>query len=327
MSLVEKLRLIADRNRPSRKPQLWENLGLALRRRVEFEVAQRLDDGWLDRARVTSLSEVGFADGGGPLRMEIVARDVMSKALFLYGTSEIAETRLFQALLRPGMTLIDVGANIGYYTLLGARAVGPSGSVYAFEPNAGVRSRLVTNVGLNGFRNVTVRDEAVTRSSGKVRFYVSMWNENSGISSILPGEGRGATGEEVSAVSLDDFVASIGGRHVDLLKIDVEGAEPEVFAGGQRVLGAADAPALLFEAFELEPLLGPLRDLGYSVRRLHYKLAGGLELLEPGAAFDDIFAAYEPPNYFAVKDPSIFDSVTADVNARRSGALQWLGRL
>src|SRR5258708_23981094 len=115
-SWVESLKTVARRNRPSRKPQLWENVPMALHRRIEFEVSRRLSPGWLDRPRIINLSEVGFEDGHVPLRMEVVPREVMNKALFLYGTFEISETRLVQSLLRPGMTFVDVGANIGYYT-------------------------------------------------------------------------------------------------------------------------------------------------------------------------------------------------------------------
>jgi FkbM family methyltransferase len=276
------------------------------------------------------LSTAGLRDGGPPLRMAVVPREMMNKALFLYGMFEISETRLVQALLRPGMTFVDVGANIGYYTLLAARAVGAQGRVHAFEPNAAVRQRLETNVALNQLGNIQVHGQAVARASGEVRFYASALPENDGISSIFPGDGRASEGAVVPAVSLDDFegrLTSGGGRPIDLLKIDVEGAEIEVFEGGRRVLGAGRAPALLFEAHDLAPVSAHLRALGYHIRKLHYTLGGGLELRDPATQFEGLFDAYEAPNYFASKDATLFDATLREANAARSPVLRLLGRL
>src|ERR1022692_1829889 len=118
------------RNRPSRKPQLWEDSSLALWRRIAFEVGHRLREDWLDRTQVIALSRVGFPARSPTLRMEVLPSEMMNRAIYLYGTFEISETRLVQAFLRPGMTFIDVGANIGYYTLIAARLVGENGVVH-----------------------------------------------------------------------------------------------------------------------------------------------------------------------------------------------------
>jgi FkbM family methyltransferase len=326
-SWADKLKTVASRNRPSQKPQLWENLSFALRRRVEFEVSRRLSADWLDRPRVVRLSQTGFDDGQPPLQMTIVPREVMNKSLFLYGALEVSETRLVQALLRPGMCVVDVGANIGFYTLVSARIVGPSGAVHAFEPNGVVRASLVANLALNGFQNVVVHDEAMASQSGSVLFYVSDWNENSGISSLIPGDGLKAEGERVPCVTLDDFAATLAPRHIDVLKIDVEGAELDVIKGGRELLGRADAPALIFEGHVVEPLVEALRPLGYHVRKLDYTLATGLEMRRLDDETTSIFSAYEPPNYFAVKDPAQFELISANANARRLPGLQLLGKL
>jgi hypothetical protein len=101
VSWVERIKTVALRNRPSQKPQLWENLPFGLRRRLQFEASRRFNDGWLDQAHVITLSQVGFEDDRPPLQMEVTPREEMNKALFLYGALEISETRLIQALLRP----------------------------------------------------------------------------------------------------------------------------------------------------------------------------------------------------------------------------------
>jgi FkbM family methyltransferase len=320
------LLVAVSRNRPSQKPQLWEDLPLALERRLAFELGRRLRPGWLDRAQVVTLSGVGFHDHLPPLRIEVIPREMMNQAIFLYGTFEISETRLVQALLRPGMTFVDVGANVGYYTLIGARLVGATGRVHGFEPNDALRPKLEENIQRNGFRNVVVHPEAVARETGEVEFYASTWDANQGISSILPGSGRAAT-QKVRSLSLDDFAGSLGGRRVDLIKMDIEGAELLAIEGGRRALGATDAPPLIFEAADLAPVAEALRALGYKIRRLHYTLESGLALPDADAPLRSLFEDYEAPNYFAAKDESVFDDAVAHANANRSPALRLLGRL
>jgi FkbM family methyltransferase len=314
------------RNRPSQKPQLWEDLPLALRRRLAFEIGRRRDRAWLDRPQVVTLSEVGAGHDGAPLKIELVPSEMTNQAMFLYGTFEISETRLVQSLLRPGMTFVDVGANIGYYTLMAARLVGTAGAVHAFEPHTPMRRKLEENVRRNGFENVVLHPEALARETGEVTFYATAWDANQGISSILPGAGRAAV-RKVPSLTLDDFLAGLGPRPVDLIKMDIEGAEIFAIQGGRRALSRADAPPVIFEAAELAPVAQELRDLGYKIRRLHYTLENGLDLPDAEAPLESLFDGYEAANYFAAKDEALFDRVVARANTGRSSALRLLGRL
>jgi FkbM family methyltransferase len=320
------LREIAVRNRPSRKPQFWENFGLATRRRVELEVGCRLRAGWLDEPRVVSLSAIGFPDGGHAPTIQVTPRELVNRSIFLYGTFEISETRLVQAFLRAGMTFLDVGAHIGYYTLIGARLVGNSGRVFSFEPGAETRALLAANVSRNALRNVQIRAEALSDTTGTVGFFPSAETGNFGVSSIVPPADGRPPPVTVASVSLDDFLAGVGGR-VDLVKMDVEGAELQVVRGGQRVLSGPEAPSIIFEAHTLAPVADALGTLGYRIRQLHYTLERGLELPDVDARFDNIFAAYEAPNYFAAKDDAVFDEVLARANSGRSPLLRVLGRI
>lgn len=326
MARAAKWLVAASRNRPSQKPQLWEDLPLALERRLAFEVGRRKHRGWLDQTQVVALSGVGFHDHLPPLQIEVIPREMMNQAIFLYGIFEISETRLVQSLLRPGMTFVDVGANVGYYTLIGARLVGTSGCVHCFEPNDTLRPKLEENIRRNGLPNVVVHPEAIARDTGQVEFYASTWDANQGISSILPGDGREAT-QKVRSLSLDDFVGSLGGRRVDLVKMDIEGAELIAIEGGRRALGATDAPPVIFEAADLGPVAAALRGLGYKIRRLHYTLESGLALPDADAPLRSLFDDYEAPNYFAAKDESVFDDAISRANANRSPALRLLGRV
>jgi FkbM family methyltransferase len=293
---------------------------------MEFEVRRRLTKGWLDQARVIDLSRVGFDPKLRAIEMEVVPREVMNKALFLYGIFEISETRLVQSFLRPGMTFVDVGANIGYYTLVAAQLVGPEGAVHAFEPNIEVADRLERNVRLNGLANTRVYRQAMAGRTGEVSFYASAVNENSGISSIFPGSGLGVA-KIVPAVSLDDFSVGLSGRRIDLLKMDIEGAELQVIEGGRRVLETTNAPALLFESVDVKRLLPTLVDLGYRIKRLHYTLGEGLDLRDPLSPEAGLFDEYEAPNYFASKEERAFQDVASHVNLKRSAGHRMLGRL
>jgi FkbM family methyltransferase len=292
-----------------------------------MEIGRRIRHGWLDASRIVNLSSIGFPDDQPPLRIEVTPREMINRTIFLYGTFEISETRLVQAFLRSGMTFLDVGAHIGYYTLIAARLVGDAGRVHSFEPGAKTRAHLEANVARNGLQNVEIHAQALAEQTGEVGFYPSSLASNQGISSIVaPGDGRAAP-STVPSLSLDDFVARIGGRRVDLLKMDIEGAELQVIRGAQRLLSGADAPPMIFEAHELEPVANALYTLGYRIRRLHYTLENGLELPEAEAQIDNIFAAYEAPNYFAAKDESLFAGVLARANTGRSPLLRMLGRL
>jgi FkbM family methyltransferase len=322
----ERLREVGLQNRPSRKPQLWEDFSLALSRRIQFELGRRIQNDWLDRPSVVSLSRIGFPATAEPVQIEVVPREMMNRAMFLYGAFEISETRLIQAFLAPGMTFVDIGANIGYYTLVAARIVGETGLVHCFEPNRPMHLRLEGNIRRNGFRNVVVHAEAVARSTGQVEFFASTWDANQGISSLLPGKGRGEM-QRVPSVSYDDFVDGLGGRRVDLIKMDIEGAELLAIEGGRQALGRSDAPGLIFEADDLTQVGAALRALGYKIRRLHYTLEHGLELPDADARLESLFAAYEAPNYFAAKDEAVFDQVLSRANSGRSPLLRMLGRL
>ena len=174
----------------------------------------------MDRAQIITLSQVGYHDGAPPLQIEVVPGEMINRAIFLYGTFEISETRLVQAALRPGMTFVDVGANIGYYTLIAARLVGETGAVHCFEPN-GDRSSW-RNIRRNGFGNVVVHAEAFARETGEVEFYASTWKSRD----LLDSAGRVVAGRcRVRSVSFDDFVMGLAGRPVDFFKMDIEGAE------------------------------------------------------------------------------------------------------
>lgn len=144
------------------------------------------------------------------------------------GSYEAGKQLVFQQAVQPGSVVYDVGANVGFYTLLASRVTGPTGSVYAFEPFPDNINYLRRHLALNNTGNVTVIAAAVSSESGEMNFSPGELNEEGRLSS---------TGSlRVCVVSLDDVVRSGSAKPPTLLKIDVEGAEWDVLRGAEAVL-------------------------------------------------------------------------------------------
>lgn len=180
----------------------------------------------------------------GSHRMRLDPDDtVVSVRLRQDGWFEPFETLLVQRLVSPGDTVVDVGANIGYYTLQFARLVGATGRVVAFEPDPHNFALLEENVWQNGYRNVTLVRAAVAARSGGVRLHLNAANR--GDHRIYASDpGRPAI--DVEAVALDEYFADHAGR-LDLVKIDVQGAETGVFAGMRRLVAEHRVARVLSE--------------------------------------------------------------------------------
>lgn len=173
----------------------------------------------------------------------------------LMDTYEEDSTRLFNELVQENMNVIDIGAHIGYYTLHAARKVGNSGRVYAFEPENENYKWLLRNIEINNYSNVTASEKAVTDSSGSVKLWLA---KGTGSHSLHPnfGEIREETSKEsdsvqkneiVKSTSLDDFLELQGWPIISVIKIDVEGAEPQVFSGMKKLLERQKELKIIFE--------------------------------------------------------------------------------
>nr|WP_295106840.1 FkbM family methyltransferase [uncultured Caulobacter sp.] len=155
---------------------------------------------------------------------------------------EPGTTDVLRRLVQPGMVVADVGANIGLLTLVMAWAAGPGGKVIAFEPEAVPRSNLEKMKHLNGLSWVEVRDQAVGEKAGQLTFHVS---DIIGHSSLyaLP-ENEGSREIQVEVVPLDDVAPA---KRMDVVKIDVEGAELDVLAGMTGVIAKNPDLAIVAE--------------------------------------------------------------------------------
>jgi FkbM family methyltransferase len=159
------------------------------------------------------------------------------------GVWSAAETALCKRELRPGMTVLDVGANIGYFSLLFARLVGAGGHVFAFEPEPHNFDLLCRNIARNGYTNIRAISKAVARQSGVQRLYKNAGNLGD---HRLGHGGAGREWVDVPVVALDDLFDEIGDR-VDFIKIDIQGGEPAAIDGAQRLIAASHPLALISE--------------------------------------------------------------------------------
>jgi len=198
-------------------------------------------------------------------RHSVIGRDI-----FFKGTWEPQATRYISPRIMPGMTVLDIGAGIGYYTLLFAKRVGIQGRVIAFEPIPSVREKLEYNVRLNGYTNVTVCDFALFSSHGsailEAPFFIMQVDPTHSAN-----EGRGI---KIQTKIFDECVERLRIQRIDLVKIDVEGAELDVLRGMQQSL-IEHHPVLLIEVhpnylgrFNYDPgdLLHFLETMEYDVR-------------------------------------------------------------
>jgi FkbM family methyltransferase len=202
------------------------------------------------------------------LRMEIDLADWIPQDIYLTGYFEPTTTTIVTRLLKPGDTAIDVGANIGYFSLLFAQCVGEKGKVFSYEPVPALAAQCLRNFEINGLSNVKLSNLALSDHLGQARFFVGP-RDNSGLSGLrTPRQSSGSF--EVQLSSFDKLRDDWG--TVTLIKIDVEGAELQVLRGMDNFLRTAQ-PHLLVEVTDEflqdmgdsgDALLGYLGRLGYA---------------------------------------------------------------
>jgi FkbM family methyltransferase len=196
-----------------------------------------------------------------------------SLLLSVNGVYEETEARLFEQCIRAGDVVVDIGAHIGYYTLLAARAVGDTGHVYAFEPERGNYALLAANVAANGYAGrVTTVNKAVMAESGELRIFVSP--DNAGDHHVYAVSDDDRPSYAIEGVALDAYFGGRPDRTVNVIKMDVQGTEPSALRGMRDLLDANER-VLFFT--ELAP--PSLRDAGSSPAEYVEALAdAGFEL-------------------------------------------------
>lgn len=178
--------------------------------------------------------------------------DVISRSVYIEGTFEPNELTFIRRRVQPGMTAIDVGANIGVHALTLADCVGPNGRVHAFEPSEAY-SRLMENIRLNHFMSrVHLNKCALGATSGTLSLLRCLPGKEAFTSRGTPLFEQFATGEsfEVSMVSLDEYSAEHNIERIHFLKLDVEGSEPNVLRGATSLLARCAIDWIMLEVNE-----------------------------------------------------------------------------
>lgn len=209
-------------------------------RPIRFRGKGRLLDRWVPRSGTRDVTVFGS-------RMRLNLADVGQRQVFL-GVYERRETNWICRTLPPGGTFVDVGANVGYFTALAASLVGPKGRVLAVEPCTRAADQLEHMVAHNALGSVVVERCALGSQVGEAALPVLPLESRNLTPSLL--ESSSVT-EMVRLDTLDHLLQVHRVSSVDVLKIDVEGYEPRVLAGGAEVLGSGRVRALVCEFNEV----------------------------------------------------------------------------
>lgn len=155
-------------------------------------------------------------------------------------------TQLIERLLSAGMVVCDIGAHVGYYSLLAARAVGATGKVYAFEPETGNHALLKDNIALNHYGEIIAAQAlAVGNRTGSVTLHVSALDNGSHSLHHVGKPERESV--QVQITTLDAFMAREGWPRVDLIKMDIEGNELQALEGMQETLARSEQLVMIVE--------------------------------------------------------------------------------
>lgn len=198
--------------------------------------------------------------------------DVVGNQIVTHGQFEPETVTLFDRLLKSGMTFMDVGAHVGQYTLLASTRVGLSGQVHSFEPDTETFACLKKNVVLNGFNNVQVNRKALGKENGTVEFYLSSLETMGSNSLKKPPHYSGRT-IQIEVQRLSDYMEENGIQSLDVVKIDVEGAEYEMIDSSRDVFSRYK-PAIIIEFNRSagSKFGRGLRDLDTLLQELDYRL-------------------------------------------------------
>jgi FkbM family methyltransferase len=187
---------------------------------------------------------------------------------YVLGTTEMDVQQLLAQHVAKGSVVYDVGAHIGFFTVLGAGLVGPSGRVVAFEPLPANITQLRHNIAINAFQHVQVVEAAVAESAGRAE--LQLVGNSTGPKLASAGRHPDAKGSiDVETLALDKWLAESGERPPNFVKIDVEGAEIEVIRGMRDILERY-RPVILCEMHgRNQEYVTLISSLGYDARCLN----------------------------------------------------------
>jgi len=235
-----------------------------------LKVKQRKKD-WKKMIKDNSFRSVKTLDD---INFVLYKEDVLSEVIYA-GSFEWAEKEWVKSFLKPNFVFYDIGANIGFYTLIAAKIVGTNGKVYAIEPSLNTYKKLTENVSANSTicSQIETFQIAASDKAGENEIYVSNSDLHAWNSIAKPANASQFTLEKIKTQTIDELVVSNNWRPPDLIKIDVEGWEKFVLDGAKKII-LKYAPALIIE-FTKENLMrtetsyetvkNQLKEMGYDL--------------------------------------------------------------
>jgi FkbM family methyltransferase len=232
--------------------------------------------------------------------IEVDLNERIERQMYYFGWYQRHQSQFLRANLRKGDVFVDVGAHIGFYTLLGASAVGAAGVVHAFEPNPVTFERLGENIRMNGYYHVKAWPFAVTNKLGRSALHLTTTTGELGWSSMF---GDGIEDVPVETLTLDDCIRRCGLQHVDVVKIDAEGAELRIIEGMSEILRSMPprlimvelhGPALGWAGATPAEVVQSLESFGYSCYQLNYKDLVRYETSDSRDIVEDVFFVHNP---------------------------------
>jgi FkbM family methyltransferase len=180
------------------------------------------------------------------LKMELDSREYIQAMIYLFGDFEPPTIKFIESYIQKGFVIFDIGANVGYHTLIFSHLVGENGKVFSFEPEPENFATLNNNILINNIKNVITINKAVSDKKAVLDFYVSN-SFNKGTHSLVYNPiQHSEVSIKIDCLPLNDFIVERSISKIDFIKIDVEGAEHEVIKGMESVI-MRFKPAMLVE--------------------------------------------------------------------------------
>ena len=226
------------------------------------------------------------------LKLNIDRGRAMGSAIYWTGFHEFREFLFLHRYLKPEMIFIDVGANLGEYTLFAAKRV-TRGRVLAFEPLPSIRTMLQKNITLNGFKNIDVYPFGLSSKSETMSIH-EFGDVHEGLATFYPGDRTSRLSVAVELKKLDDIITSVVPARIDFIKIDIEGSEFKALQGARLVISRYH-PVFMIEineityaaaGFTVADIQAFFRDVGYKAYQI--RKHGRIEKCEALPAFGNI---------------------------------------
>lgn len=226
------------------------------------------------------------------IRFELDLSNFTERGIY-FRNCDALETRFLQRVVKPGWVAIDAGANVGYYSLLFSKLVGPGGLVYAFEPSNLIWGKLSKTIALNSPTNLRAFKLALSDACGKAALDSGPAG-NLGKTRLLRMSTQGC--DFVDQITLDSFAEQNTLSRLDVIKVDIEGCEERFLVGGAKTIERFK-PVLLMElnpsalgSFDttVENVTANLRGLGYELFKLTWFGLRPFHELAPGTEFTNV---------------------------------------